>query len=99
MVELNVSSKKPQLSLYKLDTISVWQKCPLYGDVCFTESQSNSQKSSKVNLKSTICHDFPSLDLLERPKLTKTDPRRKIHSNWTLPHHYIDIQPTTRGCK
>ena len=43
-------------------------KCPLYGDVRFIESPSKNQKSSKVNMKSTICHDFPSPDLLEGPK-------------------------------
>ena len=43
-------------------------KCPLHGDVCFIESPSKNQKSSKVNMKSTICHDFPSPDLLERLK-------------------------------
>ena len=68
MVELNVFFKKPQRNLYKLDTIGAWQKCPLYGDVRFIESPSKNQKSSKVNLKSTICHDFPSPDLLEGPK-------------------------------
>ena len=30
--------------------------------------ESKNQKSSNVNMKSFICHDFPSLDLLERPK-------------------------------
>ena len=40
----------------------------LYGVVCFIESPSKNQRSSKVNRKSTICHDFPSPDLLERPK-------------------------------
>ena len=51
-----------------MDTIGAWQNCPLYGDVSFIESTSKNQKSSKVNMKSTICHDFPSPDLLERPK-------------------------------
>ena len=68
MFELNVFFKKPQWNLYKLDTIGAWQKCPLYGDVHFIESPSKNQKSSKVNMKSTICHDFPSPDLLEGPK-------------------------------
>ena len=40
----------------------------VYGDVCFIENPSKNQKSSKVNMKSTICHDFPSPDLLEGPK-------------------------------
>ena len=35
-------------------------------------------QSSKVNMKSTICHDFSSPDLLERQKLTETDPRIKV---------------------
>ena len=52
----------------KLDTIGAWQKCLLYGDVRFIESPSKNQKSSKVNMKSTICHDFPGQDLLEEPK-------------------------------
>ena len=69
MVELNVSFKKPQWNVYKLGTIGLWQKCPLYGDVRFLESPSKNQKSSKVNMKSTnICHEFPSPDLLEGPK-------------------------------
>ena len=42
--------------------------CPLYGDVRFIESPSKDQNSSKVNMKSTIRHDFQSLDLLEGPK-------------------------------
>ena len=40
----------------------------LYGDVRFMEISSKNQKSSKVSMKSTICHDFPSPDLLEGPK-------------------------------
>ena len=36
---------------------------------------SKNQKSSKVNMKSTFCHDFPSPDLLKRPK------DRKIKEN------------------
>ena len=35
---------------------------------CLIESKSENQKSSKVNMKSTICHNFPSADLLEGPK-------------------------------
>ena len=49
LVELNVSFKKPQWNLYKVDTIGAWQKCSLYGDVRFIESPSKNQKSSKVN--------------------------------------------------
>ena len=72
-------------------------KKPLYGDVRFIDSPSKNQKSSKVNIKPTyICHDVPSPDLLERPKLT---PEKKNRSYLTLPHPYIDIQPATRGCK
>ena len=77
LVELNVSFKKPQRNLYKVDTNGAWQKCQLYGDTRFIESPSKNQKSSKVSMKSTICHDFPSPDLLERPKVTETDPRKK----------------------
>ena len=32
------------------------------------ESPSKNQKFSKVNIKSTICHVFPSPELLEGPK-------------------------------
>ena len=60
MVELNVSLKKRQWNLYKLDTIGAWQKYSLYGDVRFIESSSKNRKPSKVNMKSTICHDFPN---------------------------------------
>ena len=38
------------------------------------------QKSSKVNLKSTICHDFPSPDLLEGPKDGKIKENAKFFS-------------------
>ena len=68
LVKLNVFFKNPQWNLYKVDTIGVWQKSPLYEDVRFIESPSKNQKSSKVNMKSTICPDFPSPDLLEEPK-------------------------------
>ena len=54
-----------------MDTIGAWQKHPLYGDVRFIESPSKNRKSSKVNIKSTICQDFPSPDLLEGPKAGK----------------------------
>ena len=66
LVELNASFKKPQWNLYKVDTIGAWQKCPLYGDVRFIESPSKTQKFSKVNIKSTICHDFSSPKNRER---------------------------------
>ena len=42
-------------------------KVSAYGDARFIESPKE-QKSSKVNMKPTICHDFPSPDLLEGPK-------------------------------
>ena len=51
-----------------MDTICACQRCPLYVDVPFIENSSENQKSSKVNMKSTICHDFPSPDLLQGPK-------------------------------
>ena len=66
LVELNASFKKPQWNLCKVDTIGTWQKCPLYGDVRFIESPSKTQKFSKVNIKSTICHDFSSPKNRER---------------------------------
>ena len=80
MVELSVSLKKPQWNLYKVDTIGTWQKCSLYGDVRFIESPSKNQKSSKVNMKSTICHDFPSPDLLEGRKDGKIKENAKFIS-------------------
>ena len=70
-VELNVSFKKPQWNLYKVDTIGAWQKWPLYGDVSFLVSPSKNLKSSKVNMKSTICRYFWSPDLLKGPKAGK----------------------------
>ena len=36
--------------------------------VRFIESPSKNRKSSKVNMKTTICYGFPSPDLLEGPK-------------------------------
>ena len=63
-----MSFKKPQWDLSKVGTIGAWQKCPLYGDAHFIESLSKNLKSSKANMKSDICHDFPSPDLLEGPK-------------------------------
>ena len=39
-----------------------------FSDDLTLSSPSKNQKSSKVNMKSTICHDSPSLDLLEGPK-------------------------------
>ena len=56
------------------------QKCPLYGDVCFIESPYKNHNSSRVNIKSTISHDFPSPDLLERPK----DGKMKEDANFFL---------------
>ena len=42
--------------------------CSFYRDVQFLETRPKNQKFSKINMKSTICHDFPSPDLLEGPK-------------------------------
>ena len=80
MVELNVSLKKPQWNFYKVGTIGAWQKYLLYGDVRFIESPSKNQKSSEVNMKSTIYHDFPSPNLLEGPKGRKIKENPKIFS-------------------
>ena len=80
----NVSFKKSQWNLYKVDTISAWQKCPLYGDVRFIESPSKNQKSSKVNMKFTICRGFPSPDLLEGTKDGKIKENAKFFSFWSL---------------
>ena len=79
-VELSVFFKKPRWNLYKVDTTGAWQKCPLYGDVRFIESPSENEKSSKVNMKSTIYHDFPSPDLLEAPKTGKIKENVKFFS-------------------
>ena len=43
---------------------ALWRR-PFY---IYRECSSKNEKSSKVNIKSTICHDFPSPDLLEGPK-------------------------------
>ena len=80
MVKLNVSFKKPQWNFYKLDIIGAWQKCRLYGDVRFIESPPKNQKSLKANIKSIICHDFSSPDLLERPKDGKIKENAKFFS-------------------
>ena len=61
-----------------MDTIDAWQKCALYGDVRFIDSPSNNQMSSEINMKSTICHDFPSPDLLEEPKVGKIKENAKF---------------------
>ena len=44
------------------------------------ESPSKNQKSSNVNMKSTICHDFPSPDLLEGLKNGKSKENAKFFS-------------------
>ena len=49
-------------------------------DVRFTESPFKNQKSLKVNMKSTISHDFPSPDLLEGPKDGKITENAKFFS-------------------
>ena len=46
----------------------------------FIESPSKTQKSSKVNMKSTICHDFRSPDLFEGPKYGKIKENSKCFS-------------------
>ena len=46
----------------------------------FIEIPSNNQKSSEVNMKFTICHDFPSPDLLEEPKDGKIKENAKFFS-------------------
>ena len=64
-----------------MDTIGARQKCPFYGDVSFIENPSKNQKSSKVNMKSTICHNCASLDLLEGPKDGKIKENAKFFFN------------------
>ena len=80
MVELNVSFKKPEWNIYKVDTTGAWQKCPLYGDVHFIQNPSKNQKSSKVNMKFIICRDCPSPDLLDGPKDGKIRENPKFFS-------------------
>ena len=75
-----MSFKKPQWNLYIVDSIGTWQKCPLYGDVRFIENPSKNQNTSKVNMKSTICHDVSSPDLLEGPKDGKIKENEKFFS-------------------
>ena len=75
-----MSFKKPQWNLYKMGTIGAWQKRSLCGDIHFKESSSKNQKFSKVNMKSTICHDFPSPDLLDGPKDGKIIENTKLSS-------------------
>ena len=58
----------------------VQDKCPLYEDVRFIESPSKNQKSSKVNMKPILCHDFPSPDLLQGPKDRKIKENAKSFS-------------------
>ena len=55
---------------------------PLVHDksVRFIESPSKNQKTSKVNIKSTICHEFTSPDLLEGPKDEKIKENAKFFS-------------------
>ena len=49
-------------------------------NVRFIESPSKNPNSSKVYMKSTICHDFPSPDLLEGPKDGKIKENAKFFS-------------------
>ena len=55
---------------------------PLLHDksVLFIDSPSKNQKSLKLNMKSTICHDFPRPDLLEGPKDRKIKESGKVFS-------------------
>ena len=91
LVELNVSFKKPQWNLYKVDIIGAWQKCPLYWHVSFLVSPSKNQESSNVNMKSTICHDFPSPGLLEGPNDGKIKDNAKFFSFWSLQTRFTKL--------
>ena len=74
-----MSFKELKSNLYKVETIGAWQKFPHYGDVHPIEITSKkTQQSSKVNMKSSICHDFPIPDLLEGPKDPKTKENAKF---------------------
>ena len=57
-----------------------WTQSSLYGDLRFIESPSKYQKSSKVNMKSTACHEFPSPDLLKEPEDGKIKENAKFFS-------------------
>ena len=70
MVELNVVFKNPQWNFYKADTIGARQKRPLYGDARFIASPTKNQKSSKANMKPTICHEFPRRKKYSRAETT-----------------------------
>ena len=71
-------------SLYKLDTLGERQKCPLYEDIRFIGSPFKNQKSSKANMKSTLCHDFPSPDILQGPRTRKIKENAMFFSFWSL---------------
>ena len=86
-----MSFKKPRRNLYKVDTIGAWQKWLLYGDVPFIESTSKNQKSSKVNMKSTVCHDFPSPHSLEGPNDGKIKRNGKFFSFWSLQTRFTTL--------
>ena len=49
-------------------------------NVRFRESPSKNHKSPKVNVKSTICYDFPSPDLFEGPRDGKIKVNAKFFS-------------------
>ena len=70
--------KKPQWNFYEVYTISTRRKCLLYGDVRFIESPTKNQKSSKLNMKLSICHDVRSPDLLEGPQVGKVKENAKF---------------------
>ena len=74
--------KKTQWNLYKVNnwTPLVHGKNVYFMDVGFIESPFKNQKSSTVNMKSTISHDFPSPDLLEGPKDGKITENAKFFS-------------------
>ena len=55
-------------------------KSLFYEDAHFKESPSKNQKSSKVNIKSTICLDFPGPDLLGGQKGRKIKENAKSFS-------------------
>ena len=59
--------------------------------VGFIESPSKNQNSSKVNMKSTICHDFPSPDLLEGSKDEKIKENAKFFSFQSLQTRFTTL--------
>ena len=59
--------------------------------VRFMEKPSKNQKSSKVNMISTICHEFPSPDLLEGSKDENIKENAKFFSFQSLQTRFTTL--------